>query len=455
MIDHIRIQNFKSWKDTGELQLAPLTGLFGTNSSGKTSILQMLLMLKQTTELPDRKRVLHTGDSRSLVDVGTFSDLIHGHQSDRSLEFMIRWGLPQPLVIRDPERLRELFKVQSLCFETSISSRSGIATVDAFRYTFEKEKFGMSRREGDKKADKDRYNLESGGYAAKRVQGRAWSLPPPVKCYGFPDEAVGYYQNLGFLPDFVLSFEGLFSQVFHLGPLREYPQRSYVWAGVTPVDVGRRGEQAIPALLASRSMGKTVSQGQGRRPRLTVEERIASWFRKMKMIHSFELQPLAENRKEYEVRVKKSQHSEEVLITDVGFGVSQLLPVLVLCYYVPEGATLLLEQPEIHLHPSVQADLADVLVDVVKRRKIQIIVESHSEHLLRRIQRRIAEDLIPSDMTALYFCRMDNSSSRIEKLNIDLFGSITNWPEDFWGDEMGELVAMTEAARRRQGSSPK
>ena len=58
MITRLRMQNFKSWRDTGELEIAPLTGLFGTNSSGKTSILQMLLMLKQTVESPDRKQVL-------------------------------------------------------------------------------------------------------------------------------------------------------------------------------------------------------------------------------------------------------------------------------------------------------------------------------------------------------------------------------------------------------------
>ena len=72
MLSKLRVKGFKSWADTGELKLAPLTGLFGTNSSGKTSILQVLLMLKQTAESPDRKRVLHTGDERSLVDLGDY-----------------------------------------------------------------------------------------------------------------------------------------------------------------------------------------------------------------------------------------------------------------------------------------------------------------------------------------------------------------------------------------------
>jgi predicted ATPase len=242
----------------------------------------------------------------------------------------------------------------------------------------------------------------------------------------------------------------LFSRVAYLGPLREYPQRSYVWAGEDPSDVGRKGELAIPALLSSRGK-KTLSQGKGR-PRLTVEEKVAMWLKEMDMIHSFSLIPIAENRKDYEVRIKKSENSPEVLITDVGFGVSQILPVLALCYYVPDGSIIILEQPEIHLHPFVQSALADVLIDTIKNRNVQIIVESHSEHLLRRLQRRIAEEVLEPEKAALYFCSMAGASSKIERLEIDRFGNIRNWPKGFFGDEMGDLLAMTEAAMKAQGA---
>ena len=102
--------------------------------------------------------------------------------------------------------------------------------------------------------------------------------------------------------------------------------------------------------------------------------------------------------------MRKSAGGPETLITDVGFGVSQILPVLVLCFYAPKGSTIILEQPEIHLHPAVQAGLADVLIDAYKRRDVQIIVESHSEHFLRRLQRRVAEEALPNDDLAVYFC---------------------------------------------------
>jgi len=173
-------------------------------------------------------------------------------------------------------------------------------------------------------------------------------------------------------------------------------------------------------------------------------------LRKLDLIYDFRLQPIAENRKDYEVRVRRSPGASEVLITDVGFGVSQILPVLVLCYYAPVGSTIILEQPEIHLHPSVQAGLADVFIEVITTRKLQIIVESHSEHLLRRLQRRIAEEELSNNDAALYFCQLDSEgNSQFISLELDPFGNINNWPEGFFGDEMGELVAMTEAAMKR------
>ncbi|MGQ9553522.1 MAG: AAA family ATPase [Anaerolineae bacterium] len=456
MITHLWAQHFKSWQDTGAIRMAPLTGLFGANSSGKTAILQLLLMLKQTVESADRSRVLHTGDELTYADLGTFFDIVYGHKMPGSISFALHWQLAKPIRIDDPEGKagQLLFSIENIGFQATIQGTLKSLVVDQFEYRFEyggqKYCFGMRRRE-DKGADmgKAGYELISFGYEPKRARGRPWPLPAPVKCYGFPDQVSAYYQNLGFLSSLVLAFEELFQNVYYLGPLREYPHRSYVWAGEQPQDVGRRGEWAVPALLAARAQGKTVSRGKGRR-RQTVDGRVAEWLRDLELVHSFSLQPIAENRKEFELRVQSSPSASEVSVTDVGFGVSQILPVLVLCYYAPEGSTLILEQPEIHLHPAVQAGLADVFIDVIKTRGMQIIVESHSEHLLRRLQRRVAERGLTPEQTALYFTGIRDGRSRLDRLELDLFGNITNWPEHFFGDELGELSAMTEAAMQRR-----
>lgn len=465
MINNLRIQNFKSWQDTGGMKFSKITGFFGPNSSGKTSILQWLLLLKQTAESPDLAHVLNFGDDRTYVNLGTFKDAIYQKsinsitngstpQENPSLEWSIAWELPKPLTVTNPEsRGGILFSPKKLEFygtvrETGNKSANRLVSQN-FRYHFESDQLSYALGMERKRIDRNEYDLIHSNIDLKRTPGRVWPLPAPIKCYGFPAQAAGYYQNAGFLPDFNLAFEELFGRVFYLGPLREYPQRQYTWGGGQPSDMGRRGERVIDALLASRDRGEKISRGRGYK-QATVEEYVALWLRELGLIHSFAVEAITEGSNLYHVRVQKTSTSPPVLITDVGFGVSQVLPVLTLCFYVPEGSTIILEQPEIHLHPIVQAGLADVFIDAIQKRNIQIILESHSEHLLTRLQRRIAEEKIASEEASLYFCERDDSSaSRLVPLDLDIFGNIKNWPKDFFGDEFAERSAMLQARMRR------
>ncbi len=140
-------------------------------------------------------------------------------------------------------------------------------------------------------------------------------------------------------------------------------------------------------------------------------------------------------------------------LVDVGFGVSQVLPVVTLLFSAPSGATLLLEQPELHLHPNAQSLLADLLLFVAEKRDIQLIVESHSEHMLRRLQRRIAEaelQFATHDNVRAYFCVPTDTGSDISEVELDRFGQIANWPDKFLGDISGDLHTMAKAAIRRR-----
>ena len=236
-------------------------------------------------------------------------------------------------------------------------------------------------------------------------------------------------------------FKSLFSRIHHLSPLREPPRHHYIYGGEHPKGVGQYGEQAISALLA------------GRIQLLSVDEQILKWLERLDLIDSYRLQADPDGEKNYEFRLKKYKDGPEVRLTDIGLGVFQILPTLALCYYVPEGSILILEQPETHLHPKSQADLADVFIDVVKNRNIQIILETHSEHLLRRLQRRIGEEEISVSDTALYFCQVNHGISEIERLDMDEYGNITNWPQDFFGDEMSDWGAKSKAEMKRRGTS--
>jgi hypothetical protein len=164
--------------------------LFGSNSSGKTSVLQMLLLLKQTAESPDRAQVLNLGDDRSLIDLGTFQDVLFRHDLNNPMDVCMAWKLPQALEIADPARKSGyLFKDDAMGFSTSIEWQAngepglGRPIVTDMKYRFSDTTFGMTQV-SDKKLE---YDLKS-GFKFSRAQGRKWKLPPPTKFYGFPDQ---------------------------------------------------------------------------------------------------------------------------------------------------------------------------------------------------------------------------------------------------------------------------
>ena len=453
MIENLQIKNFKAWRDTGSIRLAPLTVFFGTNSSGKTSLHQLLLMLKQTSQSSDRRRVLHLGDRNTLADLGTFSDVIFGHDVKSSLEFKLRWQLQSKMTVKDLYSGKR-YASSILAFKASISQGAReLLHVDCMHFDLENHGNGGVQIGMKRQSKHNKFDLTAKGYRAVHQQGRTWPLPPPVRFYGFPDEAVAYYQNTGFVADLTLQIEELFGATYYVGPLREYPERLYLWSGEVPEHVGTRGERAVEALLAGSDRWFNFKPRQKTR---SLQEVVAQWLKNMRLIDTFKVKQIAKKRKEYEVLVQTLHNTPEVKLTDVGFGVSQVLPVIVECFYVPERSIVIFEQPEIHLHPRVQADLADLFIDAIHAREdgdercIQLIVESHSEHFLRRLQRRIAEEKVSNEEVALYFCEPGSQGASIRPLETDTYGNIRNWPEEFFGDEMGDLAAMTEAAMLRE-----
>ena len=122
MLTSLRIQNFKSWQDTGPVRLAPLTVIFGANSAGKSSLGHLLLALKQTALSADRKRALNLGDTTTLIDLGTFEDCLHGHDLSRALDFDIEWKLPRPLEIRDAVKENQTYSGDLLALQASLTA---------------------------------------------------------------------------------------------------------------------------------------------------------------------------------------------------------------------------------------------------------------------------------------------------------------------------------------------
>lgn len=465
MLKHLQIKNFKGWRDTTPIKMAPLTVFFGTNSSGKSSIEQFLLMLKQTVDSSDRKLVIYPGDVNTPVNLGSFEELVFGRDSKNVLDFGFEWELPRPLSVADP--LSEFTcsgdQIRFMANLGMAGEKHPALGVNRFEYQLKQSNSEVMKVFIERKAGtRIEYKLDAHPYTLKRKQMKVWPLRTPVKFYGFPEEVPRYYQNADFVQDFSLQMEELLRSISYLGPLRSKGQRLYYWTGGEPESVGYSGENTISAMLAAKDRQLNAGWKQRKRP---FQEFVAEKLHQLELIDAFEVRQISAHRKEYEVKVKTPGSPAWVDLPDVGFGVSQVLPVVVQCFYAAPRSVLFIEQPELHLHPRAQAHLADLFIDVLlsredgAERKIQLVVETHSEHFLSRLQRRIAEASaerpISPDQVAAYFAQTSGTESTLIPLKIDMFGNVLNWPEKFFGDSMGDLFEMSKAAaRRRQEQTP-
>ena len=234
MITHIRVKNFKSWEDSTKVELAPLTGFFGTNSSGKSSLLQMLLLLKQTAEHPDSEEVIFFGDENSRVNLGDFHEVIHGHKEEELLELEFGCKLLEPSTITSLQAIDQYrqqydyapIDIDRFTFHTAIKDMS----IDCFFYIV-----------GPEATDKIKWENGNLYYGNRHAASMSTS---GTNCYG---HRIGLTD--GFLSLLSSAFEKLFNHVYPLGPTRIRPKRSYHWAGTNPNSVGQTGEDMIASLL--------------------------------------------------------------------------------------------------------------------------------------------------------------------------------------------------------------
>lgn len=215
--------------------------------------------------------------------------------------------------------------------------------------------------------------------------------------------------------------------LFPLAPYRTAPFRLYYFTGTTPKNVGFKG-QRLPALLF-------------RNPDLLAQAN--GWLTKLDIGYEIVVRPLGPQLADmFEVRLRDKNRSTEVLVglADVGFGISQLLP-LVVQSLAGNHQVITIEQPELHIHPKLQADLGDLLIDSIQEpRRNQFIIETHSEHLALRLQRRVREKkLSPEDISVVYVSRGPNGAS-VLPLRLDDEGDfIDDFPGGFFPERLREL----------------
>jgi predicted ATPase len=202
--------------------------------------------------------------------------------------------------------------------------------------------------------------------------------------------------------------------------------------------VGAEGQQAINALLSD---ALQPGAGQG-----AVLRSVSAGLQRMGLADRIEVRQLGRSSR-YELLVHKDGVSAN--LRDVGVGVAQVLPVLTVAYSVPPGSTVLLEEPEIHLHPLAQAVLAELFAEVSQQRQVQFLVETHSEHLFRRMQTLLARRQTTTAQCQMLFVERQGANAVLVPLEVDEFGAVRNWPPRFFGDAMGEAREQARARAQR------
>lgn len=422
MIDLLHLRNLKAWRDSGPVRLAPVTMLLGTNSSGKSTLLQSLLLLKQTVAAPDRTVHLNLGgdESHDFFNFGGFEQVLtHGAAAPRQFEIALEFRRP------DDERVRQ---GRFAC--SYGQSAGGAVVVQELALSTVARRFRAVRR-------------ERGAYALwvddeARPRGKGAQLAPE-RSIALPAEALALLGADGaHLQDLSLALRRELEGIVYLGPLRRRPERDYVWNKSRPGEVGSDGHKVIDALLAN-SLLKGEDQG-------AMLARVSHWLHRMGIAERIEVRQVGRSSR-YELIVRKD--GVDANLRDVGIGVSQVLPVLTVAYFVPPGSTVLLEEPEIHLHPLAQSALAEMFVEVSQQRGVQFLVETHSEHLFRRMQTLLARRQTSLEQCRMLFVERQGADAVLVPLDVDEFGAVRNWPPCFFGDSVGEAREQARARAER------
>jgi len=435
-ISSLVIEGFKSLAERTEIEIRPLTLLAGANSSGKSSALQPLLLLKQTLEAQfDPGPLLLDGPNANFDEASQLFSKFRGRTlEDRTFLIEVTSSIESKCSITfylggeygfDVCKIDSIFpdtsRWSSLNLEIDINEEELISRLPSeFVEVTERNTGTLLPREAEPstfewKIIKDRFLLKA-GYVAETE-----------------DEPVIMY------PDHYPVIESPAKNLIHVPGLRTNSSRSY-----KKTAVGNRFPGTFDDYVAS-----VIHSWQRESDKRL--EKLVRQLQHMGLTGGVEADRINDTQVELRVEqqpVGSGSEGRMINVADVGIGVSQVLPVLVACLVADEGQLVYLEQPEIHLHPRAQTRLADALVKAANR-GVRVVVETHSQLLLLALQTRIAEDEIDPERVMLHwFSRRDDGVTEVSSRVPDDKGAFGDWPEDFSDVERKAENRYLDAAER-------
>jgi predicted ATPase len=505
----IHFESFKSFEQYTQIDLSPVTLIAGINSSGKTGILQSLLLARQTLITPYRQTVEEALNYGSL-GFTSFHELVFRKTSTRGnggiqLGFTVQikpdWSsnsspsLEQYFTEKLPTTaLGKLVSVDlNVQFDYDEKQKIVIARQIEMRSYLEEDqtKYSGPMLILENKTSRWRITQLRGGKISLRSfnfhpelllkigqrvgvnrflpvltdlpDGTSSKLLKPEKLF------YGMFRTI-FSPALTLLREELEKRIFYVGPLRSAPQRSYLPQSVVGLEVGASGEKTVQ--LLHQNLKKLIRfvevpddlakfhPAQVRLVEMPLKDAVQQALRLLGIEQQLKI---TKGHGDYRTLLSLlSQAEEYVSIVDVGFGVSQILPIIAVSLLSPVNSILIFEQPEIHLHPRAQAGLGELFLCLARTGR-RVLVETHSENLINRLRRRIAEDDLNrfENWVNILFVHppAEGSGATVEKGRIDRYGNLENWPPTFLAESAIDTRAIILAgsnkrlAEKSRGSS--
>lgn len=444
-MDEIRLKNFRCFHEKQTARLAPLTLLVGENSTGKTSFMAMIRALWDIAygnRVPDFKE--------DPYDLGSFDEIAHhrGAKGGRADTFEAGFGSTRAHRKRKSDSIR---KSQSYHFDVTFAKDGTVPVPVRRRLAHEK----LWIEESWKVKDPDWklcIGTERGSWKAEFGSVRRHS---PLDLTHYMIRPLFYSIDMGdkFVPlndsqkieqndleelsnlyyrSLVRPISARQSRPYASAPVRSKPRRTYDPTRLSPDPEG----DYVPMYLANVYLRhKEVWK--------VLKDKLESFGQASGLFNEISVKPLGRSGSEpFQLQVRKfggGRKGPWRNLVEVGYGVSQVLPVITELLRRDKPPLVLLQQPEVHLHPSAQAALGSLFCQVVVQGS-QLVIETHSDYILDRIRMDVRDgnvQLKPDDVSILFFER-GAQDVRIHSLRLDEEGNILNAPIHYRGFFMEE-----------------
>ncbi|MER9632309.1 DUF3696 domain-containing protein [Mesorhizobium sp. M0296] len=431
MIKYLRLRNFRAYRDQS-FNFSRLNIFIGANNSGKSSIISAINLLAQT-------HAESRGSTSPLIlngpyeELGTFQDIVHGNNVRTPIGFDFGIGdfhVSFDVKYRLQRRELEIAKFTLLEGDNEIVS-----------YQTKKDKV-------DVKIKRESIESVMGNKNVRRPRFTGfWPFIPEVSFLAIRNSDLPkssqkiIEQASRSLRMAEMRIRDSFRFFDTLSPFRAQPQRTYVYSGETPNEIGRTGANGVSLLVNDTSKRGAIKIG--------LEEEISEWLKANKIASAIKVKNLTSRHFEIcLVDFKGKEHN----VCDVGFGCSQVLPVLVgglNLFHKNRAArsspTFVVQEPEIHLHPNAQASLGSFFVGLARYGGQQFI-ETHSDNLVLRVARHVALGDIDSKDIKLFFVEDSSGEKIVTELAINPDGVFDpNWPGGFFPQRQFESLQLAKA----------